>query len=245
MNAYGTIKRRRAHLIDGEHERHGDQRLFAAGQQRLLAHSLAARLRVHLHARLIRVGQVGKFQVTFAAGEQAREDFLEVLVDLVKRFQEAVAHLAVDGGHDALQRFLGSFEVVELHGDEVAAVFELAVFLHGHRVYRPEVLQTAVQLLGPLFCLLAVFGGGNLERDVQQHPVFLGNDLDRLLELGLIAQELGFFRDALAQLGEHGVQRLHAQAQDFQAAFRLAGNLQRLGQAVELFAQRIDLAVQV
>ena len=120
-----------------------------------------------------------------ATREQHREDLLEVTVDLLEGLEEAVAHLAVDGGDDLLQRRAAASRssiCAPMNSRRRPKRLEL---LHGDRVDRPEVGDLLAQPVGAVLGDCPVVERFGRERRLERHAEFLDDAAHRLVDLHL------------------------------------------------------------
>ena len=82
-----------------------------------------------------------------AAAEQAREQFLDALVDPLECFLEPCARLAVDLGDCVFQRAQGFAQIVILLVEVVLALAFFFVFLDGRQVDRLQARDLHLQVL--------------------------------------------------------------------------------------------------
>lgn len=94
------IERHRARAVHGKEQGERRQTLLATRHEHHLGNALAARLRHNLNARLGRMLGIGHLKMSLATREQHGEDLAEVRVDLLKRHQKRLAHLAINGHRD-------------------------------------------------------------------------------------------------------------------------------------------------
>ena len=125
---------------------------------------LALGLDVELDAGLVGVVGIGQHERPLASREEPRENLLEAGVDHLEGLKEALAHLAVDGVHDAGQRLSRPLEVSDLRRDVLVARLEPGVLLLGDLVHGSQVGYLGCQLARPVLIDLAVDGGADLER---------------------------------------------------------------------------------
>jgi len=109
---------------DREQERHRGERALAARQQRDTLHALAAGTRLDLDPRRERVGRIGQDQPALTAGEQLRDQPLELLGDIAVRRRERLGDLPVDLRDHLEQVPARLADVVELPLHEVVALLK-------------------------------------------------------------------------------------------------------------------------
>ena len=108
---------------------------------------LARRARHDVDAALQHVVLVHQHQVGLAAAEDLGEHGAEVLADLLEGLAEHLARLDVDAVDDFEQLRLGLDQVVVLLAEELVALLGLLVFLDGHQVHRPHLVDALLQRL--------------------------------------------------------------------------------------------------
>ena len=115
------VERARPRLEDGHQQGDRGQRALAAGQQRQPLDLLARRPGLDLDAGGEHVGRVGEDQAALAAGEQPREDALELAGRVVVGRGEDLLDPLVDLADDVEQVAAGLLQVLELLGEELRA----------------------------------------------------------------------------------------------------------------------------
>ena len=223
------IEGRRPGAEHREEVRQRGERTLTTGEQREAAHHLPGRARFHLDARVQHVVRLGEHEPAAAAGEQHREQLVEVAGDVGERRLEHRHDLLVDGLDHARQLSARVLHVVELLLQEFVALDERLVLRERERVDRAHEAQLAFELTracreGDAFGAL---GHGRGERGVGFAVELLADPLDGLFEphaeLGLFDLEAA---DALAQLGELLLRFGAFAAQSVEAA---AGFARRVG----------------
>src|SRR5215472_17179333 len=147
------VERRRAGLEDGQEEGDRGQRALAAGQQRQPLDLLARRPGFDVDARGEHVVGLGQHQPALAAGEQPREDLLELGRGVGEGRREHLLDPVIDLFDHGEQVPPGLLEVLELVGQERVALLEGRVLLQGQRVDLAELVKLALRGGGPLLLL--------------------------------------------------------------------------------------------
>ena len=128
---------------------------------------------------------IGHLQMSLAAREEHSEDLAEVRVDLLKRHQEGLPHLTVDGHRDLGERLARALQIGQLLLDVVGAALELLVLLHGNLVNGTKVVDLAHKLVEFALGGIAVRGRRKHERFLEHRRAIGGNGLDGSLDLHL------------------------------------------------------------
>ena len=179
------IERHRARAVHSKEEGERRQALLAARHEHHLGDALAARLRHDLDTRLGRMLGIGHLQMSLAAREEHSEDLAEVRVDLLKRHQEGLPHLAINGHRDLGERLACALQIGQLLLDVVGAALELLVLLHGNLVNGTKVVDLAHKLVEFALGGIAVRGRRKHERFLEHRRAIGGNGLDGSLDLHL------------------------------------------------------------
>jgi hypothetical protein len=153
---------------------------------------LAGRARFDLETGREHVVGVGEQQPPLAAGEQPREDPLELRGRVVERRHEGLLDPLVDLPDDVQQVALGGFEVFELGGEERVPLFERGILLQREGVDPPESGELALGRPQPLLLGLPDEGGRLGQRvGVGVGVVGVGDDRDELVRAELLDEHLG------------------------------------------------------
>ena len=128
---------------------------------------------------------IGHLKVSLTAREEHGEDLAEVRVDLLKRHQERLAHLAVDRHGDLGERLARALQIGQLLLDVVGAALELIVLLHGDLVHRAQVVDLAHELVKLALGGVAIGGRRQHERFLEHRGAIGGDGLDGSLDLNL------------------------------------------------------------
>ena len=136
-------------LVNREQQRHGGHGLLAAGQQRDGLQLFARRAGDDVNAAFEQVVLVHQHQVGFAAAEDLGEHGPEVVPDFLEGLPEHLAGLDVDAVDDFEQLRLGLDQVVVLLAEELVALLGFLVFLDGHQVHRPHLVDALLQASRP------------------------------------------------------------------------------------------------
>ena len=179
------IERHRARAIHGKEQGERRQTLLAARHEHHLGDALAARLRHDLDTRLGRMLGIGHLQMSLAAREEHSEDLAEVRVDLLKRHQEGLPHLAINGHRDLGERLARALQIGQLLLDVIGAALELLVLLHGNLVHGAQIVDLTHKLVELALGGVAVGGSRKHERFLEHRRAIGGNGLDGSLDLHL------------------------------------------------------------
>ena len=179
------IERHRACTVHGKEQGERRQTLLAARHEHHLGNALAARLRHDLDTRLGRMLGIGHLQMSLAAREEHSEDLAEVRIDLLKRHQEGLPHLAINGHGDLGERLARALQIGQLPLDVIGAALELLVLLHGNLVNGTKVVDLAHKLVEFALGGIAVRGRRKHERFLEHCGAIGGDGLDGSLDLHL------------------------------------------------------------
>ena len=139
-------ERRRMNLQDGEVQRDGDERLFAAREQRDRLERLARRLNLDLDAAGEHVVLVLELERGLAAAEQLQKRLLEALADQRELFFKDDGHLACDAVDHADKLTLRLFHIVALGREVSVARIHALEFLDRADVDRAKAADGALEL---------------------------------------------------------------------------------------------------
>ena len=128
---------------------------------------------------------IGHLKVSLAAREEHGEDLAEIRIDLLKRHQERLAHLAVDRHGDLGERLARALQIGQLLLDVIGTALELLVLLHGDLVHRTQVVDLAHELVELALGGVAVGGRRQHERFLEHRGTVSGDGLDGSLDLHL------------------------------------------------------------
>src|SRR6516162_10390027 len=147
------VERRRAGLEDGQEEGDRGQRALATGQQRQPLDLLARRPGFDVDARGEHVVGLGQYQPALAAGEQPREDLLELGRGVGEGRREHLLDPVIDLFDHGEQVPPGLLQVLELVGQERVALLQRRVLLQGQGVDLAELVKLALRGGGTLLLL--------------------------------------------------------------------------------------------
>src|SRR5262245_40803757 len=147
------VERRRAGLEDGQQEGDRGQRALAPRQQGQPLDLLARRPGLDVDAGGQHVVGLGQHQAALAAGEQPREDLLELGRGVGERRREHLLDPVIDLFDHGEQVPPGLLEVFELGGEERVALLQRRELLQGERVDLAELGKLALRGGGPLLLL--------------------------------------------------------------------------------------------
>src|SRR5499433_3932951 len=147
------VERRRAGLEDGQQEGDRGQRALAPRQQGQPLDLLARRPGLDVDAGGQHVVGLGQHQAALAAGEQPREDLLELGRGVGERRREHLLDPVIDLFDHGEQVPPGLLEVFELGGEERVALLQRRELLQGERVDLTELGKLALRGGGPLLLL--------------------------------------------------------------------------------------------
>src|SRR3989304_7640584 len=122
-------ERARLYEEDGEYERDGRKRLFAAGEEHDALKPLSGGLRDYVDARLQHVLALGEPELCPPAVEEPREVHLELLVYLLEGVLEFFAGRPVYPQDRGVERVHGLLQVGLLGDEELVPALELLVLL--------------------------------------------------------------------------------------------------------------------
>ena len=111
----------------------------------MVCNCLPGRAGHDVDAALQHVVLVHQHQVGFAAAKDLGEHRAEVVADLLERLAEHLARLHVDAVDHFEQLRFGLNQVVVLLAEELVALLGFFVFLDGHQVHRPHLVDALLQ----------------------------------------------------------------------------------------------------
>ena len=141
------VERGRPGREDREQEREGGERAFAARQQRDALHALAAGRRLDLDPRLEGARRIRQDQASLAAGEQLRDEPLELHRDVPVGCGERFGDLAVDLGDQLQEVSPRRPNVIELALHEVVSLLHRSEFADGKEVDPAQQSETPLHQL--------------------------------------------------------------------------------------------------
>ena len=201
----------------------------------MVCNCLPGRPRHDLDAAFEQVVLVHQHQVGLAAAEDLGEHGAEVVPDLLEGLPEHLAGLDVDAVDDFEQLRLGRDQVVVLLAEELVALLGLLVFLDGHQVHRPHLVNALLQVLDLPGDGRPIGGGAGGGHFLGRHHVHLGRAFVGVgngdaLAANAVEADVVFLLDPLAQV-------LHRHVLLRQLHFEGAALLLQLGQPPALLAQ--------
>ena len=150
-------ERRRMNLQDGEVQRDGDERLFAAREQRDGLERLARRLDLDLDAAGEHIVFVLQLERRFAAAEELQKCLLKALSDEGELFFEDTRHLACDALDHADELALCLFHIVALGREVGVARIHALEFLDRADIHRAKAADGPLELTDAAARLLHAF----------------------------------------------------------------------------------------
>ena len=169
------------HLQDGEVERYGHKRLFAAGEQGDDLQRLARRLDLDLYTAVEDILRILQLQGGLAAAEELREGLAEGLVDDGELLGKNGFHFGGDVRNDVLQLPLGLLHVVPLVPEVGIPLVDPLELVDGVQIDVAQARDGAFELPNP------PLGLGDA---LQLHPLGPGRLVGELIGLPQLVQNL-------------------------------------------------------